>query len=130
MKHFGEFSDWLDGHLEGLSLGHIKAFCFNCYEGGNTPTWNMEIVGSKVFDKDDPDWPCPHNEVFNARDRDDFLFLIPRTDEIFEWEKGLALMTALVAEYLQRGKFADKLKSVQAVAIGFVNGDLDIVYQR
>ena len=130
MKHFKEFSDWLDGHLADISLDHIEAFCFNCYEGGNTPTWNMELVGSKVFDENDPDWACPHNEVFNARGRDDdFLFFIHRTEDIFEWEKGLEFMTSLVTEYLRCGTFAEKLKSVQAVAIGFVSGDLEIVYQ-
>ena len=127
MKHYKEFSEWLDIHLSDKSLEKIKAFCFNCYEGAGEPsTWDMELIGSKEFNEEDEDWPCPFNEVFNTRD--DLLY-IPRTEEIFDWEEGLALMKSLVTKYIQRGKFANKLKGVQAVAIGHVNGDLHILYR-
>ena len=125
MTHFKNFSDWLDSHLDKEIPSSVKAFCFNCYEGGDEPpTWDMELVGSSIFDKYDSDWPC--DEVFNTRDD---LLRIPQTKDILEWEDALTLMTSLVTEYLLHGKFADKLKEVQAVAIGFVDGDLDIVYQ-
>ena len=36
----------------------------------------------------------------------------------------------LVNEYLSSGKYAGKLKEYQAIGIGFVDGDLQILYAR
>ena len=126
MKHYQEFSVWLDQQLsQGLPDG-IVAFNFNLYEGTPDPhpNYHIELIGTDFFDENDDDWPC--NEVFTTREN---LFIFERTEDISEWEKGLVFMTSLVSKYLQEGKHADKLKSVDAVGIGFVDGDLHILYR-
>ena len=43
---------------------------------------------------------------------------------------GLTFFISLVNEYLSSGKYAGKLKEYQAIGIGFVDGDLQILYAR
>ena len=117
------FSGWLDRHLsKGLPDG-IIAVNFNLYEGSGQ-TYDVELVGCDSFDEDDEDWVC--DEVFTTRDD---LFCLERTDDISGWEQGLACVTDFVEKYLSEGGFASILKKYEAVGIGFVDGDIEIVYR-
>ena len=122
MKHYEDFSRWLDKHLLEELPSEIIAINFNLYEGSEN-TYDVEVVGCDEFDEDDDDWAC--SEVFTTRDD---LFFIPRTSDIAKWEQGLSFVTSLVIEYLQNGKYSDKLTSYTAVSIGFVSGSIDIIY--
>lgn len=71
---------------------------------------------------DDPDWAC--DEVFDTRND-----LQSWTQES-NWEKILQDTIEQVKEYLNRGKYSEKLKSYQGVGVGFVDGDITVVYQK
>jgi len=126
MQCYQEFSKWLANHLANDLPKEVVAFNFNLYEGvtGTLEQYHIELIGADTFDEEDSDWPC--NEIFTTRDD---LFIIERTEDISKWKKGLEVMTSLVSKYLQEGKYADKLKSVNAVGIGFVDGDIHILYR-
>jgi len=123
MNVYVEFSKWIDKHLSEDLPDNMVAINFNLYEG-STYTYNVEIVGCGEFDENDSDWTC--NEVFSTRED---LFYITRTKAIAQWEQALSFITSIVEKYLREGKHADKLKQYSAVGIGFVDGDIDILYR-
>ena len=116
---YNEFEAWLDGALSVELPEDIVAFNFNLYEDGDN-LWSIELIGASSFDAEDPDWAC--DEVFTNREEP--LSWSAETD----WENVLETMTVYVEKYLEEGKYADMLKSYDAVGIGFVDGDITIVY--
>ena len=80
------------------------------------------MIGSESYDVDDDDWAC--DEVFTTRDQP---FVIECESD---WELVETFFISLVNEYLSSGKYAGKLKEYQAIGIGFVDGDLHILYAR
>ena len=116
---YNEFAKWLDGALDTELPEDIAAFNFNLYEDGDG-LWSIELIGASRFDAEDPDWAC--DEVFTNREEP--LSWSAETD----WENVLETMTVYVEKYLEEGKYADMLKSYDAVGIGFVDGDITIVY--
>ena len=65
-----------------------------------------------------------NSEVFTTRDHP---FVIECESD---WELVETFFIGLVNEYLSSGKYAGKLKEYQAIGIGFVDGDLHILYAR
>lgn len=122
MLYYADFSKWLDFNLEQFSPD-IIAVNFNLYEGSNQ-TYDIQLIGTNTFDEEDEDWTC--EEVFTTGED---VFLIPRTNDIEDWEKGLAFITKIVQKYLEDGKYANLLQGLQAVGIGFVDGDIEILHQ-
>ena len=116
---YNEFETWLDAALEAEMPENIAAFNFNLYEDGDN-LWSIELIGASRFDPEDPDWAC--DEVFT--NREDPLSWSAETD----WENVLETMTQYVEKYLIEGKYATLLKEYEAVGIGFVDGDITIVY--
>lgn len=47
-----------------------------------------------------------------------------------DWKLMEEFFVGLVNEYLSFGKYAGKIKEYQAIGIGFVDGDLHILYER
>jgi hypothetical protein len=122
MLYYEDFSKWLDYNLEQFSTD-IIAVNFNLYEGSNQ-TYDIQLIGTNTFDEEDEDWAC--EEVFTTGED---VFLIPRTNDIEDWKKGLAFITKIVQKYLEDGKYANILQGLQAVGIGFVDGDIEILHQ-
>lgn len=117
---YERFAEWLDICLDTELPDNMVAFCFNLYEEENN-TWSVELIGSSEFDAADSDWAC--NEVFNSRE-------FPcRWQEESEWEDVQNKIEAYIRQYLFTGRFSEVLKEYQAVAMGFVDGDLTILYQ-
>ena len=114
-----EFHIWLDDILQDELSEEIKAVCFNLYEDVGDK-WSIEFVGAGSFDENDPDWAC--DEVLALRDTP---FTLERA---VKWDEFLEEAEQLIADYLQNGEHADKLKRYKAVAVGFVDGDLSILY--
>ncbi len=112
------FEKWLNATLEQSIPAEVKAFCFNIYDDGDN-TWSVELVGCSSFDENDADWAC--DEVFDNR------------DEPFAWEEAadydhiFAGVKVMILQYLQDGAQADVLKNSQGVAMGFVDGDLELL---
>ena len=116
-----DFFEWLDLILKNELNSEIKAINFNLYEDTDNK-WSIELVGTFSFDKDNDDWAC--DEVFATRDNP---FMIERESD---WKSMELFFIGLVNEYLSFGKYAGRLKEYQAIGIGFVDGDLHILYER
>ena len=123
MENFTIFSNWLNQVLEKNIPTGIKAFNFNLYEG-TEDTYDIELIGSDEFDEEDPDWAC--TDFFTTGEN---LCFIKRTSEIQDWEEGQNYITLLIKRYLEEGVYKHILKSVDAIGIGFVDGDIEIIYQ-
>ncbi len=115
------FEKWLNDTLSQKLPSELRAFCFNIYDDGED-CWSVELVGCDSFDKENADWAC--DEVFDNR------------DEPFAWEEKatpdhiLAGAKVMALQYLESGEKADVLKSAEGVAIGFVDGDLELLYVK
>ena len=120
-KNDKDFFEWLESLLKNEWNSEIKAINFNLYEDTDNK-WSIELVGTFSFNKDNDDWAC--DEVFTTRDNP---FVIERESD---WKSMEIFFIGLVNEYLSFGKYARKLKEYQAIGIGFVDGDLHILYER
>ena len=116
---YNEFEAWLDAALEADMPEDIAAFNFNLYEDGDN-LWSIELIGASRFDPEDPDWAC--DEIFT--NREDPLSWSAEVD----WQDIQETMTQCVEKYLIEGAGASILKNSEAVGIGFVDGDITIVY--
>jgi len=123
MSTYIEFEKWLDKLLLNESFENVIAFSFNLYEG--IGTFHMQLIGADEFDLDDEDWVC--EEVFTSGED---IFVVDRQESGEEWQSGLQFMTNLVQQYLDMSNNARILHDKTAVAIGFVDGDIDILYQN
>ncbi|QGQ96584.1 hypothetical protein EHS13_17740 [Paenibacillus psychroresistens] len=100
----------------------INAFNFTLYEGSDD-TYDIQLIGSDEFDENDSDWAC--TDYLNLEEN---ICSIKRTEDIQEWEQGLKYITMLVERYLKEGEYVNVLKSASAIGIGFVDGDIDILF--
>lgn len=116
-----DFFVWMDSILKSELSSEVKAINFNLYEDADNK-WSIELVGTFSFDKDNEDWAC--DEVFATRDNP---FVIERKSD---WKSMERVFIDLVNSYLSSGKYAGKLKEYMAVSIGFIDGDLHILYEK
>lgn len=115
------FAHWLDGGLKQRIPAEVRAFNFNLYEGVSC-TWDIELTGATAFDSADPDWAC--DPVFFYSE----MFFMSREVIGDEWEQGLVAAIELLTMYLQVGKSRDVLRDSLAVGVGFVDGDITILW--
>lgn len=116
-----EVSDWLNATLDQKIPEEVTAFCFNLYDDGDG-NWSMELIGTERFDEDDEDWPCDEITDFGTRET-------PFTwNSDAEWEAVLEGMVSAIKKYLEGGEYAGVLKSKEGIGIGFVDGDIEILY--
>lgn len=99
------------------------AFCFNLYEDEDDQ-WSVELVGTSRFDVEDEDWCCDETADFGTRERP-FVW-----KQKASWNEILAESVSYIKEYLKNGRFADVLKERLGVGIGFVDGDVEILYTK
>ena len=117
------FAKWLDKILKKNNFEDSVAFNFNLYEGEGT--FHIQLVSTSSFDENDEDWVC--DEVYTSGEN---ILIIPRSASGETWEEGLSFCKTLASNYLANGKLADKLKSKSAVGIGFVDGDIEILFKQ
>lgn len=115
------FSTWLDEQLSNQELDKVVGFCFNLYEDTDN-RWSVELVGTSEFLEQDTDWAC--EELFATRENP----YVIRYDGTFG--QILEIFKKYAAEYLDKGTYKDKLKEKAGVGIGFVDGDLEILYKN
>lgn len=115
------FFKWIDSILMNELNSDIKAINFNLYEDADNK-WSIELVGTLSFDRNNDDWAC--DELFATRDNP--FIIVCQSD----WKSMETYFIDLVRNYISSGKYAGKLKSYQAIGIGFVDGDLHILYER
>lgn len=119
IREESSFYEWLEDALKKLP-SDVDAINFNLYEDGNNK-WSVELVGTSTFDENSSDWAC--NEVYTTRDNP--YVLTKKSD----WKAIENLFTTFLLNYLERGKYAYILKECRGIGIGFVDGDLSILYE-
>lgn len=118
---YAGFEKWIDKLLEeNMPLDGV-AVCINLYEEGDSE-WAAQLITAPSFDEEDDEWCC--DEVFSSEED---LFIWKQKGS---WEEALKKATDALCDYLTDGKYAEDLKEYEAIAIGFVDGDLDIVYKN
>ena len=120
---YREIETWLNVVLEQDIPSSLAAFGFNLYEDENN-AWSMEIVGTESFDPENEDWICEEVTDFETRD-DPFAW-----EQEAGWEEILEEVILVLKEYLENGLYADLLKSRCGVGVGFVDGDVEILYEE
>ena len=118
---YSEIESWIDNVLNTEIPENVKGYIFNLYDDGDD-NWSMEIVATSRFDENDPDWGCDEITDFGTRD-EPFAW-----EEPTGWEDIQQKCSDALAEYLAAGDFADVLKKAEGVGVGFVVGDLEILY--
>ena len=127
MNIYEEFAHWLDDILENNDMPEeTKAFCFNLYEESDEEhIYGVQLVAACKFDPEDKEgeWAC--EEVWSCEEN---IFTVDTSDEE---DTGRAhaqeLFREMAEEYIANGSYADILKGVRGIAIGFVDGDLEII---
>lgn len=128
------FEEWVDKVIEKCPTQKAKGYVFNIYDNGNK-NYSVEIVATKSFNEEDEDWAC--DELWASREHcPEFMF------KSKSWEIALKEITDYVKDYLDYRERVDsngnkrldsKYYSVftgenSAVAVGFVEGDLNVLY--
>lgn len=118
------FAKWLDSLLEIDMPKNTKAFNFNLYEEEDN-TYGIQLIASDKFDENDHgEWAC--SETWSSQED---VFYIDHSDETdCKPEDGMAFISSLIKEYIRNGKYSGKLTNYQAIGIGFVDGDLKILF--
>jgi hypothetical protein len=120
------FKAWLRKSLDTVVPESVRAFSFNLYEAGSDDSpFGVELIGSPHFDVEDSDWAC--EEIWEATPR---RLPIPATFSTNSWQTCLANVKALVLRALQDKTVGEILQTREGIAVGFVDGDLDLVWQR
>lgn len=115
------FFEWLDTVLMVELPSKVRAINFNLYEDTEN-TWSIELVGTSEFDENDDDWACC--EAFSTRENP---FAIEQEGD---WQTVEEIFEEWISDYLANGKLSDKMKQYEAVGMGFVDGDLTILFKR
>ncbi len=123
----GEFRQWLQTGLDTDIPEHVRAYSFNLFELAfeDGVKFGVELIGASAFDPDDSDWAC--EEVWEPAQRQ---LLIPIEYSGDTWQVCLERMRDMVAKFLESDSAAArKLKSKAGVGMGFVDGDLEIIWR-
>lgn len=115
------FEKWLNEQMPKYNLDGVIAFNFNLYEDDGKK-WSVELVGTNAFSENDSDWACC--EVFATRDNP---FTIEHSGD---FKEVLSVFKNCVVKYLECGKYREQLKYKAGVGIGFVDGDLEIIFKN
>jgi hypothetical protein len=91
------------------------AFSFNLAEA-----WWIEIIGAEKYSDDNSDWAC--DEAWRAKIKN---LSLSATEVGDRWELVLEEAKRMILAYLDRpSPGAARLRKAEAVAAGFVDGDL------
>ncbi len=126
---YEQFEIWMNDLLEQNTMPEdTAAFCFNLYdesEDDGEHIYGVQLIASDRFDSEDGDWPC--DEVWSSGED---IFCIDTSDEKDTgWQRAQDLVGEMVKEYLENGTHRRILQNTKAVGIGFVDGELDLIWQ-
>ena len=114
---------WIDAVLAMNIPQSVKALCFNLYEDGPNH-WSMEVIGASAFDEEDSDWACEEVTDFCTRDNP-FIW-----EESASWSDVLKGVANRLKLYFTEGSNAEKIKRLDGVGVGFVDGDIEVIYSN
>ena len=113
------FISWADAVLTEHPEEAV-AYNFNLYEHENA--FAIQLIGAERFDAEDTGWAC--DEMFTSGED---LFELPHAVVGEQWEAALKGARTLVQAYLRTGAHSARLGRARAVALGFVDGDIEVV---
>ena len=114
-----DFSSWLDSQLSVEIPANIIAFNINVY---GSP-FMIEIVGSNEFDAEEEDWACSEDWVPTESS-------IEVSSTLFgnSWEAAEQNIVNMARGYFKSNYVnANKLKQAKGFAVGFVDGNLNLI---
>ena len=117
---YDKISTWIDNAFAKGIPEEVASIAFNLYE--DEDSWSMEIVGCGSFDADDSDWACDEITDFDTRENP-YVW-----EQACDWEEVQSEMLELLKKYLNQGTYGAKIKALQGSAVGFVDGDLDLLF--
>lgn len=124
---YQQVESWLNTILQQDMPEGIVGLNFNLYEdyeAGDEKSWSMELVGTSSFDEEDEDWACDEVCDFGTREAP-FCW-----NEDVRWETTIGQVTQILRKYLSEGKFAERLMQFDGIGVGFVDGNIEILYVR
>lgn len=124
MEFFRSFDKWLDDILKDGIPDETVAINFNIYETDDG-SYNLQIVGCDRFDPEDEDWAC-----YDLWSSGEDYYSLKSGGDISDWEDALDRFTDLINAYLKDGEYGDELKKLAAVSVGFVDGELELLFER
>jgi len=113
-----DFEKWLSNQLEKITDEAIVAFNFNLYEEEDEGSFSAQLVGCPHFDEANEDWAC--RVVFSSGED---LFGFRSND----WEDALNEFIEELKRYIKNNPNSELQKNKRRIAVGFVDGDLEIV---
>ena len=126
---YEEFSHWLDSLLENNDMPENTVdFNFNLYEQSEEDSvCGIQLIAADRFDPENgDDWAC-----CEAWSSEEDIFCVSTADEDDRsWQGAQKLITEMISEYLENGKYGNILTAATAVGVGFVDGDIDIIYRN
>lgn len=120
------FFAWTDRALSQRLPDTTVAFHFNLYEGGDSV--HIQLMGTDSFvpgEVPERDY-WPGSETFTTG-KD--VFEIPYSVAGEDWHAWLQTSIELVRSYIAGGEKSIILKSTRGVGIGFVDGDMHVLWQ-
>lgn len=125
MDIYLEFEKWLDNLLENNDMPeNAIAFNFNLYEEEDD-SYGIQLIASDEFDENDSDWAC--SEVWSSEE--DIFYISASDEQDKDWRKALEFISNLICDYLENGKYKHILLAEKAIGVGFVDGDIDLLYK-
>ena len=121
------FFSWADQALSRHIPDSTVAFHFNLYEGENGV--RVQLMGIDSFiPGDDPErdyWPGKAT-FSTGKDRFDIPYALAGSN----WPEWLQTSMDFVRSYIADGNKSSVLKSTMGVGIGFVDGDMHVLWQQ
>ncbi|WP_150131436.1 hypothetical protein [Caulobacter mirabilis] len=121
-----DFEAWLALSLANGLPSEVVAISPNLFQPAlkEDARFGVELIGVSSFDANNPDWPC--DEVWEPSQRS---LTIPADFSGERWEDCLERTQTLLARYVADDRFRI-LKGIQAIGIGFVDGETHLVWSK
>jgi hypothetical protein len=117
------FAKWIETAAQNIPVGTV-ATNFNLYKEPQGAC-AIQLIACGNFDEGDYDWAC--DPAYSSGEN---IFVIPAGKGGSLWTEKLAFASGLIRRYLSAGEHAPRLKSYGPVCVGFVDGDIDVLYQK
>ena len=115
------FTTWLNKVLQSPLPENTKAINFNLYEEAQPNTFGIQFVATSNFELNNDDWAC--DEILSSNGN---MFFFANSNG---WEHALKEVEENVKAYLEKEE-SSILKKYDGIGLGFVDGDLIIVYRK
>jgi hypothetical protein len=118
----GEFFLWVDRALGQSLPSDVAAFHFNLYEG--VASVHVQLTGTDSFVTNPAYWPG--SERYTTGED---IFEIPFEVAGSTWPEWLESIKSLISSYILSGNQSAVLRRSRGVGMGFVDGDMYVVWQ-